>query len=308
MNQVWFWIAFNLFVVGMLVLDIAVINKAKKPLTMRKSLLMVLMWVSLAIIFNGLVYFTKGPVKALEFFTGYIIELSLSVDNLFVFLVVFAYFNVHKKDQHRILFWGIIGALVLRACFIVCGIAMIRYIAWVNYLFGGILIFTGLRMLLQKSSKPDPEKNVFIRLFKRIIPVTADYHGQAFLIRDENRWKATPLLIVLLVIEMTDLMFAIDSIPAVLAVSKDIFIVYTSNVFAIMGLRSMFSALSGVMDSFKYLKYGLAVILSFVGVKMVCEKFFHIPVIFTLSVILTVLLVSIIASIIAKKKKAAAKR
>jgi tellurite resistance protein TerC len=287
----------------MLALDLGVFNRRSHHITFRESLGWIALWVSLAILFNVWIYTVQGPVKALEFFTGYIIELSLSVDNLFVFLVIFSYFNVPDQFKHRVLFWGIVGALVLRAIFIVLGFTLINYFSWINYLFGAILVYTGVKMLFHSDdAPPELEKNFIVRLWKKYFPVHEQYAGKRFFVREKGKWMATPLFIVLLVVEVTDLMFAVDSIPAVLSISSDPFIVYTSNVFAILGLRSIFFALSNAMDYFRYLKYGLSLILVFIGLKMVASRFYHIPIEIALGIVLFILVASIVSSIIFKGK------
>lgn len=292
-----FWVGFNVFILAMLAFDLLIVNKKEKEVTFKESILWVAFWSALAFAFNGLVYHWFGPAKAFEFLTGYVIEWSLSVDNLFVFIVIFNYFNVPKIYQHRVLFWGIIGALILRGTFIVVGVALFDKFDWMIYIFGGILLFTGIKMLFQKDEEdPQLDRNIFVRACKAILPVTDKYHGKYFFVKENLKWVATPLFIVLVVVDFTGLVFAVDSIPAVLSISSDPFIVYTSNVFAILGLRSLFFALSGMMDLFKYLKYGLAIILSFVGIKMLISKFYHIPVEWALFVVVMVLAVSILLS------------
>jgi tellurite resistance protein TerC len=304
-ERLWFWIGFNAFILGVLILDLGVFHRRARHITFKESLAWIALWVSLAIGFNSWVYYDQGHVKALEFFTGYIVELSLSVDNLFVFLVIFQYFKVPDQYKHRVLFWGIIGALILRAIFILLGFTLISYFAWINYIFGAILIYTGIRMLLHNADdSPDLDKNLIVRIWRKYFPVHDSYTGKSFFVKEKGVWMATPLFIVLLVVEVTDLMFAVDSIPAVLSISKDPFIVYTSNVFAILGLRSIFFALSNAMDYFGYLKYGLSLILVFVGIKMLSSHFFHIPIQYALGVIVFILSVSIFLSIALKDRKA----
>jgi len=292
-----FWLGFNVFILALLAFDLGVINKKEKEVTFKESILWVAFWSSIALAFNGLVYYWFGPVKAFEFLTGYVIEWSLSIDNLFVFIVIFKYFKVPKIYQHRVLFWGILGALVLRGTFIVVGVALFEKFDWMIYVFGGILLFTGIKMLFQSDDEdPQLDNNIFVRVCKKLLPVTDEYHGKYFFVKQGMKWVATPLFIVLVVVDFTDLVFAVDSIPAVLSISSDPFIVYTSNVFAILGLRSLFFALSGMMDLFKYLKYGLAIILSFVGVKMLISSYYHIPVEVALFVVVMVLAISILFS------------
>lgn len=297
------WAGFLLFVLLMLALDLGVFHRKSHEVKIREALAWSAVWISLALIFNVGVYFLMGKEKAIEFLTGYVIEKSLSVDNLFVFIMVFSYFNVDTKYQHKVLFWGILGALVMRAIFIFAGVALIQQFHWIIYVFGAFLIFTGIKMLVQKDEKIEPEKNPLVRLFKRFFPVTDTTHGDRFFVKINARTVATPLFIVLLIIEFTDLIFAVDSIPAILAISTDTFIIFTSNVFAILGLRALYFALAGIAKLFYYLKYGLSAILVFVGVKMVIAGFFKIPVMYSLLVIVSILTLSILASVIFPKKQ-----
>ncbi len=262
------WILFNLFVIGMLALDLGVFHRKAHVVKMKEALLWSAFWIALALLYNGFVYYWRGPQAALEFLTGYLIEKSLSVDNIFVFVLIFSYFKVPAEYQHRVLFWGIIGALVMRGILIAVGAALIANFAWVIYVFGAFLIYTGFKMAVSKEHGVDPRHNPVVNWFRRIIPVENDYHGQRFLIRRDGRAAATPLLLVLVSVEFTDLIFAVDSIPAIFAVTRDPFIVYTSNVFAILGLRSLYFALAGVVHKFRFLKLGLGLVLCFVGVKM----------------------------------------
>ncbi len=299
-----FWIGFNIFILAMLAFDLGVVNRKEKAISFKESIAWVAFWSSLALAFNGLVYYWFGPQKAFEFLTGYVIEWSLSVDNLFVFIVIFNFFAVPKQYQHRVLFWGILGALVLRGTFIVLGVALFTRFEWMIYIFGAILVFTGLKMLFSnEDDDPKLDRNIFVRVCKRLLPVTDEYHGKKFFVKNSGRWLATPLFIVLVVVDFTDLVFAVDSIPAVLSISSDPFIVYSSNVFAILGLRSLFFALSGMMELFRYLKYGLAVILSFVGVKMLISHYVHIPVEWALFVVVMVLAMSIMLSMVSRREK-----
>lgn len=295
------WAGFLLFVLLMLALDLGVFHRKSHEVKIREALAWSAVWISLALIFNVGVYFLMGKEKAIEFLTGYVIEKSLSVDNLFVFIMVFSYFNVDTKYQHKVLFWGILGALVMRAIFIFAGVALIQQFHWIIYVFGAFLIFTGIKMLVQKDEKIEPEKNPLVRLFKRFFPVTDTTHGDRFFVKINAKTVATPLFIVLLIIEFTDLIFAVDSIPAILAISTDTFIIFTSNVFAILGLRALYFALAGIAKLFYYLKYGLSAILVFVGVKMVITGFFKIPVMYSLLVIVLILILSILASVIFPK-------
>jgi tellurite resistance protein TerC len=304
-----FWIGFFVFVVIMLSLDLLVFNKKHKVVKVKEALLMSLFWIGLAVIFNLLIYFWMGKAKALEFFTGYLIEESLSVDNLFVFILIFGFFKIEAKYQHKVLFWGIIGAIIMRAVFIFAGVALIQRFNWIMYIFGAFLVYTGIHMLFEKESDDyDPNKNVLIRGFKKIFPVTDDMSKPNFFVRHNKILYATPFFIALLVIEASDLIFAVDSIPAVLSVSKDPFIVYTSNIFAILGLRSLYFALNGIMAYFHYLKYALSGILSFIGIKMCLNEFcsefgysFHISNLASLAVIVSLLTISILLSVAVKK-------
>jgi len=296
------WAGFLLFVLLMLALDLGVFHRKSHEVKIREALIWSAVWISIALLFNVGVYFFMGQEKAIEFLTGYVIEKSLSVDNLFVFIMVFSYFNVDTKYQHKVLFWGIIGALVMRAIFIFAGVALIQQFHWIIYIFGAFLIFTGIKMLVQKNEKVEPDKNPLVRLFKRFFPVTDTMHGDSFFVKINAKTVATPLFIVLLIIEFTDLIFAVDSIPAILAISNDTFIIFTSNVFAILGLRALYFALAGISKLFYYLKYGLSAILVFVGVKMVIAGFFKIPVMYSLLIIISILTLSIVASFVFPKK------
>ena len=267
-DTLWLWIGFNVFVLAMLALDLGVFHRKAHVVTFRESMTWTAVWIALAMLFNLGLWHYAGPTKALEFFTGYVIEKSLSVDNVFVFALLFTYFAVPKIYQHKVLFWGIIGALIMRATMIGLGAVLITKFSWILYVFGAFLIITGIKMVFKKDEEIHPERNPVVRWFKRIMPVTQDFRGERFFIRENGVLMATPLFVVLLLVEVSDLIFAVDSIPAIFAVTKDPFIVYTSNVFAILGLRSLYFALAGVMDKFHYLKIGLGVVLSFVGVKM----------------------------------------
>ena len=305
-----FWIGFFVFVIVMLCLDLFVFNKKDSAMTVKDALIGSAFWIGLAVVFNIAVYYLLGEVKALEFVTGYLIEESLSVDNLFVFIMIFGFFKIEPKHQHKILFWGIIGAIVMRAIFIFAGVALIEQFAWVMYIFGAFLIYTGLHMLFEKEEAAfNPEQNIIIRLFKKIMPITHDMSKPDFFVRKEKVLYATPFFVALLFIEASDLIFAVDSIPAVLSVSKDPFIVYTSNIFAILGLRSLYFALHGIMAYFHYLKYALSGILTFIGIKMCVNELyaefgvgFSISNFTSLGVILCLLTTSILLSIIVKKR------
>ncbi len=299
--SIYFWIGFHVFIFIMLALDLGVFNKNSHKISLKEALTWVVVWVSLAILFNIFIYYEFGKTKALEFLTGYVIEYSLSVDNIFVFILIFTYFGVKPEYQHRVLFWGILGALVMRAIFIFAGVALINKFHWIVLIFGGFLVYTGIQMLFQKDTAVDPEKNAIVKFFRKFLPVTDDYHGDRLIIRKDHRLFATPLFLVLLVIESSDLIFAVDSIPAILAISKDQFIVYTSNIFAILGLRSLYFAIAGIMGYFRYLKIGLAFVLTFVGAKMLLAYFnMEIPIAVSLLVIVSILAVSILASVVIK--------
>lgn len=297
------WAGFSLFVLGMLALDLGVFHRKSHKVGIREALTWTAVWITLAMIFNVFIYYYFDKEKALEFFTAYLIEKSLSIDNIFVIIMIFSYFHVREEYQHKVLFWGIFGALVMRVIFIFSGIELIHKFHWLIYLFGGFLVLTGIRMLLSSDDKFEPEKNPLMKLARKIFPVTNDFVGDNFFVRREKVLWATPLFLVVVMIEGTDLIFAVDSIPAVLSISEDAFIVYTSNVFAILGLRSLYFALAGIEKYFQFLKYGLSVILVFVGVKMCITDLYKIPVEISLIVIIFTLAISMIASIIVKKPK-----
>ncbi len=296
-----FWIGFNLFVIAMLALDLGVFNRRAHSVGFREALGWSGMWVALAAAFGCIVYFWHGRAASLEFATGYLIELSLSVDNLFVFLMIFRYFRVPDPLQHRVLFWGILGALITRGAFILAGVGLIRQFHWITYIFGALLVWSGIKLLQQGDEEIDPEKNPMLRLFRRWMPVTEDYVGDKFWVRQPGLY-ATPLVVVLLVVETTDILFAVDSIPAVLAITLNAFIVYTSNVFAIMGLRSMYFAVAGMMDLFEYLHYGLSAVLILVGGKMLASHYYTVPTYVALGSVVGVLAISVVASVVFPRK------
>ena len=314
-----FWIGFIVFVLIMLSLDLFVFHKKDTAVKVKEALLWSLFWIGLAVVFNIGVYFVVGNMssielgkqKALEFLTGYLIEESLSVDNLFVFIMIFGFFKIAPKFQHKILFWGIIGAIVMRGVFILAGVALIQRFVWVMYIFGAFLIYTGIKMLFEKEDAEfDPNQNLVIRVFKKVMPVTEDMSVSRFFVKKNKIIYATPFFVVLLFIEVSDLIFAVDSIPAVLSVSKDPFIVYTSNIFAILGLRSLYFALHGIMAYFHYLKYALSGILTFIGIKMCLNELaneldstFNISNFTSLGVIVAFLTASILLSIVVKKRQ-----
>ena len=302
-NQILLWVGFNIFVLAMLALDLGIFHRRAHIVGIKEALIWSAIWIILALTFNLGIYFWRGPETALEFLTGYLIEKSLSVDNLFVFLMIFSYFNVDSLYQHKVLFWGILGALITRAIFIATGITLIQNFHWVIYVFGAFLILTGIRMAIRKEKKIHPERNPLLKLFRRFMPVTEKYEGEKFFLKRGGRYFATPLFIVLLIVETTDIIFAADSIPAILAITLDPFIVYTSNVFAILGLRALYFALAGMMRLFHHLHYGLSAVLIFVGTKMILADIYKIRVSLALSLIAVILLISIIASMIHPQKE-----
>lgn len=305
-TSIYFWIGFHVFVFIMLALDLGVFHKHTHKIPVKEAIIWSCVWISLALLFSLFIYLDKdfGPVKALEFLTGYVIEYSLSVDNIFIFILIFSYFAVNQQYQHKILFWGILGALIMRGLFIFAGVALINRFQWIVIIFGGFLVFTGIRMLFQKEAEVDPEKNMIVKFFRRFLPVTKTLHGDKLFITENKKLYATPLFLVLLIIESSDLIFAVDSIPAVLAISKHTFIVYTSNIFAILGLRSLYFAIAGIMAYFRFLKVGLAFVLTFVGLKMLSSYFhFEIPILLSLGIIISILLASILASVFIKKSE-----
>ena len=302
-TEISLWVGFNLFVLLMLVLDLGVFHRKEHEVKIKEALIWTCVWITLALIFNYGIYYFQGKEKALQFLSGYLIEKSLSVDNIFVFILIFSYFNVPSLYQHKVLFWGIIGALVMRVIFIFAGVALINQFHWVIYIFAAFLVFTGIKMFLQDEQKVDPDKNPVVRLFKKMFLVTDSFHGNKFFVTLNAKTFATPLFIVVLMVEVTDLIFAVDSIPAILAISQDPFIVYTSNVFAILGLRSLYFALAGMHKSFRYLKFGLSAILIFVGIKMFLSSIYPIPILIALIIIAVILITSIIASLVIKPSK-----
>ena len=301
-DQIWLWVGFNLFVLAMLALDLGVFHRQAHVVALRESIAWTVVWVALALAFNGGLWHFYGSQKAVEFFTGYLIEKSLSVDNVFVFALLFSYFAVPAKYQHKVLFWGILGALIMRALMIALGAALIAKFTWIIYVFGAFLIVTGIKMVMKREEAIHPERNPVVRWFKRIFPVTKDYREDRFFVKEGGRRWATPLVVVLLLVELSDLLFAVDSIPAIFAVTTDPFIVYTSNVFAILGLRSLYFALAGVLDKFHYLKIGLGVVLAFVGVKMLlAHTAWKLPTLLSLGIVVLILAVSVVASLLRPK-------
>ncbi len=304
-SKILLWSGFSIFVLGMLLLDLLVFHRKSHEVKLKEALLWSAVWISLALVFNVGIYIWQGKQPALEFLTGYLIEKSLSVDNIFVFLMLFSYFKVPPRYQHQVLFWGILGALLMRAGFIAGGITLIKHFHWIIYVFGGFLVFTGIKMAMEKDKEIHPEKSLVLRLFHKIMPVRLGYEDNKFFVKKDGRTFATHLFIVLLVVETTDVIFAVDSIPAVLAITQDPFIVYTSNVFAILGLRALYFALSGIMRLFHYLHYGLSAILVFVGAKMLMAGILKVPIGLSLAVVAALLFLSVGASILWPPKKVA---
>jgi tellurite resistance protein TerC len=304
-TSIWFWIAFNAGVFVALVVDLVQFKHRGRALSMRAAAQRTAIWIVLSLLFNALVWNIRGAEKALEFLTGYVIEYSLSVDNIFVFVLIFQYFRVPPMAQHRVLVWGIVGALVMRGIMIWLGIELVARFHFVLYLFGAFLIVTAVRMLLGKRGDPDFDKSMVMRLARRFLPVSKDFCGQDFACKIDNRWMLTPLALVLIVIDVMDLVFAVDSIPAVFAITRDGFIVYTSNICAILGLRSLYFLLANLMRRFAYLKTGLAIVLAFVGLKMILAHYVHIPTLISLAVIATILGITIASSMIATRNQAA---
>ena len=297
-----FWIIFNAFVLMMLALDLGVFHRKSHEVSVKEALTWTFVWIFLALVFNTIIYFWRGQQQALEYFTGYLVEKALSVDNIFVFIMIFTYFQIPTKYQHKVLFWGIIGALIMRVIFIFAGVALLEKFHFTIYIFGALLVFTGIKMFNHSNSKIEPDKNPVVKFFKKFMPVTQTLHEDKFFIRINGRKFATPLFLVLILIETTDLIFAVDSIPAILAITQDQFIVYTSNVFAILGLRSLYFALAGIIHRFWLLSYGLAIVLVFVGIKMILIDFYKIPIEWSLLFIATTIAASIFLSLRIKQK------
>jgi tellurite resistance protein TerC len=303
LNSLWGWVWFNVVVLAILALDLGVLHRKSEKVSLKEAATWSAIWVALSLCFAFAVYRTMGRQSGLEFLTGYLIEYALSVDNIFVFVLIFAYFGVPEKYQHRVLFWGIIGALVLRGVMIVAGSALVARFAWTLYIFGAFLVFTGIRMALQKDSDAyNPDKDPVLRLTRRLMRVTSDYRGDKFFVKEPDvrgreRYAATPLFIVLLIVDTTDVIFATDSIPAIFAVTRDPFIVYTSNICAVLGLRALYFLLAGIIDKFVYLKLGLSLVLVFIGAKMLLEHYIHLPIVLSLGVVGAVLAISVLASL-----------
>ncbi|SEU16248.1 TerC family protein [Stigmatella erecta] len=298
-TQVALWVGFNLFVVAMLAIDLGLFHRKDHAVSPKEAGIWTAVWISISLLFCAGIWYFSGPTPALQWFTAYVVEYSLSVDNLFVFLMVFSYFRVAAEHQHRVLFWGIVGAFIMRAVLIIAGAALVSRFHWIIYVFGAFLVFTAVKMLVSKDEEVDPEQKWIVKMARRTLPVAHLGEGSRFFVMEHGRRKVTPLFVVLLVVEATDLLFALDSIPAVLGISQDAFIIYTSNVCAILGLRSLFFVVASLMDKFHFLKVGLSGILGFVGVKMLVTYFdFHVPIGISLGVIAGILVASIVASLI----------
>ncbi len=297
-DNLFLWIGFTVGVLALLALDLGVFHRKSHVVSMRESLTWSAVWIGLALLFNASLFIWMDSGKGVEFLAGYLIEKSLSIDNIFVFVMLFTYFKVPPLYQHKVLFWGVLGAFVMRAVLIIAGAALLQEYNWILYVFGGFLVLTAIKMALQKEEAMNPEKNPVVRLARRFMSVSNEYDGDRFFTLRNGKRLATPLFLVLLAVEFTDLIFAVDSIPAIFAVTNDPFIVYTSNIFAILGLRSLYFALAGIMDKFHYLKQGLAAILAFVGVKMLVSQVYHIPPFVSLAVILSILAISVVVSLL----------
>lgn len=325
MVETWHWIAFGAFVTIVLTLDLTVFHRHSKESTLRESAFWTIAWCCLALAFNGLIFAWLGNKAGWEFLIGYVIEWSLSMDNVFVFAVILTFFHVPLKYQYRVLFWGILGAIVLRLSFILVGAALISLFEWMMPLFGALLIYTAIKLVVKEEGEEDPSQFLLVRLTRKIFPVAAEEHGDRFFVRENGKLCITRLFLVLVVVDVVDVMFAVDSVPAIFGVTRDTFIVFTSNVFAIMGLRALYFLLAGVMDMFRYLKYGLSAVLIFVGLKMIAEYLVHVPAVvrwvndnlglglqegghiitpqLSLAIVLSLLAISIIASLVAKKRE-----
>jgi len=305
-TSIWFWIAFHIGVFIAIGIDLITFKRRDRELSMRAAAQRTILWVVVSLGFNALVWRLKGPHHGLDFFTGYLIEYSLSVDNIFVFVLIFAHFRVPPLAQHRVLVWGVLGALIMRGIMIVCGIALVQRFHFVLYLFGLFLLLTALRMLFRKHPPPDLPENWAIRMCRRIFPITREFYNEHFKVRVDSRWMLTPLALTMIVIELTDLLFAVDSIPAVFAITRDPFIAYTSNICAVLGLRSLYFLVARLMDRFIYLRTGLALVLAFVGIKMIVADYFPLPRALSLGVIALILGVTITISAIATRNNAGA--
>ncbi|MBN2495206.1 MAG: TerC family protein [Deltaproteobacteria bacterium] len=295
--HIWLWTAFWVIVIVLLAVDLLLFDRKAHRVSIREAGIWTLVWVGLAMLFGSGIGLVLGMDQALDYLTGYVIEKSLSVDNLFIFLLIFNYFGVGAQYQHRVLFWGVFGAIVLRTIMIAAGAALVSSFHWILYLFGGFLVYTGIKLAVGKDEKVDPSRNPAVRLARRVFPISADFHGQRFFVRIDGRRLATPMLLVLVTVEFSDVVFAVDSIPAVFGITTDVFIVLTSNLFAILGLRALFFLLAGIMDRFQYLQYGLALVLTFIGVKMLIEHWLRIPTVVSLAVVGGLLAGSVLISL-----------
>jgi len=304
-DQTFLFVGVTLFVLMMLAIDLGIFNRTPHRVTLKEAGIWTGVWVSLAMIFNAGVLYFAGPIPALQFFTGYIVEESLSIDNIFVFVMIFSYFGVPAEYQHRVLFWGVLGAIVMRSLFIAAGSALIAEFDWIFYFFGAILLFSGWKMMKSKGVEVHPDRNLLVRLARRVFPVEAGYATPAFFVRRNGRLHITTMMIVLIAVETTDIVFAVDSIPAIFGITRDPFIVYSSNLFAILGLRSLYFLLAGIMNSFHYLSYGLSLVLIFIGLKMLVAGFLHVPLGFSLAIVLGTILISIVASLYRKREHSA---
>jgi tellurite resistance protein TerC len=305
LSEIWLWVGFNVFVLALLALDLGVLHRKSHAISVREALIWTGIWTLLALAFNVGIYVYRGTEAGLQFLTGFLIERALSMDNIFVFLLIFSYFRVPNAYQYKVLFWGILGALVMRAALIAAGITLIQQFSWVLYVFGAFLIFTGIKLITARDKEIHPERNPLLRLFRRVMPVSADYDEDRFFVKRAGRLFATPLFVVLLVVETTDLVFALDSIPAILGITTDPFIVYTSNVFAILGLRALYFAVAGLVRLFRYLDYGLSAVLVFIGIKMLVADFYHLPVAAALGVVASILMVAVLASVLVPDRRVA---
>jgi tellurite resistance protein TerC len=303
-NEVLLFVLFNIFILTLLALDLGVFHRKAHTVTIREAALWSIVWIVLAFLFNAGIFYFSGQQAGLEFLAGYLIERALSMDNIFVFLIIFSYFGVPSHYQHKVLFWGVLGALIMRSVFIALGATLIARFEWILYIFGVILIVSGWKMMIQKDVEVHPDKNIFIRLARKLFPVVPGYETPRFFLRKAGKLFITPLFLVLLTVETTDVVFAVDSIPAVFGVTRDPFIIYSSNVFAILGLRAMYFLLAGMMNSFTYLSYGLSLVLIFIGAKMLAEGFIHIPIAISLLVVAAILAISIAASIVRNRRQA----
>jgi tellurite resistance protein TerC len=292
------WAAFWAIVIVLLGLDLAVFNRKSHAVSIKEAAVWSVVWIGLSMLFGAGIWLLLGQEQAMMYLTGYVIEKSLSVDNLFVFLIIFRYFQVEPRYQHRVLFWGVFGAIVLRTVMIVAGAALVARFQWLLYFFGGFLVYTGVKLALNKETEVDPERNLAVRLARRLFPVTETFHGEKFFVRQQGRRYATPMLIVLITVEFSDILFAVDSIPAIFGITQDAFIIMTSNIFAILGLRALYFLLAGVMDRFRYLGLGLAAVLTFIGVKMLIVPWVHIPTEVSLAVVFGILTVAVVASML----------